>query len=266
MSDETLIADLVRAGVSDDLIGRVARLILSRARHVTSRDKIAERREKDKVRQQKRRQKIKETKGLAKANDVATVPSLSRDGHVTGVSERCKLKNLSVLSSLVETKKDQQVRTEYVDGQKSKRGARILPDWRPSQSVVEWCRRLGVVGAQFEIFLEEFIDYWIAVPGQRGCKLNWDATFRNRVRQKVPANAARALPAVNEPAFKQPPPEFLERERQRNAAKATSVRSDATVGRNGKGHEGELPLQGGGLLRPEVGGAPGDAPHGHQRK
>jgi hypothetical protein len=188
MSDETLIADLVRSGVSDDLVGRVARLILSRDRHVTSRDKIDERRQKDNARQQKRRQKIKETKALAKANDVATAPYVSRDGHVTGISAPNNTFLLE-LSSSVETKKDQQVRTEYVDGQKPKRGNRIPPDWRPSPSLIDWCRTVGVIGAQLETFIEEFVDYWIAIPGQRGCKmgvLGWDATFRNRVRQKVP--------------------------------------------------------------------------------
>lgn len=28
----------------------------------------------------------------------------------------------------------------------------------------------------------EFVDYWIGVPGSRGLKLNWLATWRNRVR------------------------------------------------------------------------------------
>lgn len=28
----------------------------------------------------------------------------------------------------------------------------------------------------------EFVDYWISVPGSRGCKLNWASTWRNRVR------------------------------------------------------------------------------------
>lgn len=194
MSDETLIAELVQAGVSAELIGRVARLILSRDSHVTSRDKIAERREKDRVRQQKRRAKAKETKALAKANDVAIASTVSRDSHADGRIASCELKNLSCLSSLAETKKDQQVRTEYVDGKKPKRGTRIPPNWRPSAAVLEWCQRLGVTNAQLEVLIEEFIDYWIAVPGQRGTKLDWDATFRNRVRQKAPTRPTTLTP------------------------------------------------------------------------
>jgi len=30
----------------------------------------------------------------------------------------------------------------------------------------------------------EFLDYWCAVPGQRGTKLDWSATWRNRIRDK----------------------------------------------------------------------------------
>ena len=31
----------------------------------------------------------------------------------------------------------------------------------------------------------EFVDYWVAVPGQRGIKLDWEATWRNRVRAQA---------------------------------------------------------------------------------
>jgi hypothetical protein len=29
----------------------------------------------------------------------------------------------------------------------------------------------------------EFCDYWRGVPGSRGCKLDWPATYRNRLRE-----------------------------------------------------------------------------------
>ncbi len=38
-----------------------------------------------------------------------------------------------------------------------------------------------------ELF-DEFKDYWIGVPGQRGRKIDWFATWRNRVRDKKRAN------------------------------------------------------------------------------
>jgi hypothetical protein len=63
----------------------------------------------------------------------------------------------------------------------SKRGARLPDGWKPSDSVRKWAAsefpKLNLGRA-----LAEFVDYWRAIPGQRGCKLDWDATFRNRLR------------------------------------------------------------------------------------
>jgi hypothetical protein len=62
------------------------------------------------------------------------------------------------------------------------RGTRLCDDWQPSESVKVDLRakypelKLGTV-------LEEFRDYWCAIPGQRGRKVDWDRTFRNRVRE-----------------------------------------------------------------------------------
>lgn len=62
------------------------------------------------------------------------------------------------------------------------RGAPLPEDWQPSEKLKTELRaaypelKLGSV-------LEEFRDYWLGVPGQRGHKLDWDRTFRNRVRE-----------------------------------------------------------------------------------
>ena len=36
---------------------------------------------------------------------------------------------------------------------------------------------------------DKFLDYWIAIPGQRGVKLNWKATWRNWVRSATERGA-----------------------------------------------------------------------------
>ena len=48
--------------------------------------------------------------------------------------------------------------------------------------VIEWAR---VNAPDVNVFnaLGEFIDYWRGVPGARGRKLDWPATFRNRLRE-----------------------------------------------------------------------------------
>lgn len=62
-------------------------------------------------------------------------------------------------------------------GNRLERGTRITSDWQPSAKNCERCIGLGV---DREAAVIEFINYWIAVPGQKGRKLDWDATFYNR--------------------------------------------------------------------------------------
>ena len=47
----------------------------------------------------------------------------------------------------------------------------------------EFARDLGHHDSAIKTMWAEFVDYWIGVPGSRGCKVNWLATWRNRVRQ-----------------------------------------------------------------------------------
>ena len=52
------------------------------------------------------------------------------------------------------------------------RGTRLASDWKPSSELNQ---------DQFE--LARFRDYWIAQPGQKGVKTDWDATWRNWLRK-----------------------------------------------------------------------------------
>lgn len=64
----------------------------------------------------------------------------------------------------------------------TKRGTRLPEAWQPSEGVQRelWEKYPGV---NLGLILEEFRDYWCAVPGSKGLKLSWDRTFRNRVRE-----------------------------------------------------------------------------------
>jgi len=61
-----------------------------------------------------------------------------------------------------------------------KHGTRLPADWQPSEASNRFAIEHGLDPNRV---LAEFRDHWIAVPGWKGRKLNWDATFRNRVRQ-----------------------------------------------------------------------------------
>jgi hypothetical protein len=59
-----------------------------------------------------------------------------------------------------------------------------LPDgWLPSPALAAFADGLGFSGHLLDEAVAEFRDYWRAVPGARGVKLDWDATFRNRLRE-----------------------------------------------------------------------------------
>ena len=88
--------------------------------------------------------------------------------------------------------------------QKNKRGSRLTQDWFLTKSMGEWAlqERPDIDVRQVA---EQFKDYWIAQPGQKGVKLDWDATWRNWVRNTKalkanPADIGRlTVPSKNEP-------------------------------------------------------------------
>ena len=62
------------------------------------------------------------------------------------------------------------------------RGTRISPDWTPSRETVQ---TLASEHPELDTRAEhlKFIDYWQAQPGQKGVKLDWQATWRNWMRK-----------------------------------------------------------------------------------
>lgn len=74
----------------------------------------------------------------------------------------------------------------------NKRGTRMSPDWRPDASALREAAKLGIVNGWQDATLANFIDYWLGVPGAKGIKLDWNATYRNALRAE--ANARRHIP------------------------------------------------------------------------
>ena len=63
----------------------------------------------------------------------------------------------------------------------SKRGTRLDPSWSPSEIDVAYARKKGLTEQEIERGVEEFRNYWVAKPGAGALKLDWGATWRNRV-------------------------------------------------------------------------------------
>lgn len=61
------------------------------------------------------------------------------------------------------------------------KATRLSADWQPKPETIERFRiELGVDATAL---VPEFVDYWIAAPGSKGVKLDWEATFRNWIRR-----------------------------------------------------------------------------------
>ena len=65
--------------------------------------------------------------------------------------------------------------------EKHQRGSRLAQDWVLSKSMGDWATQERP-DLDVRQVAEQFKDYWVAQAGQKGVKLDWDATWRNWVR------------------------------------------------------------------------------------
>lgn len=77
---------------------------------------------------------------------------------------------------------------------KMKRGSRLDAHLKATfdsedtpQAWGEWAfaPKQGLTVEEIRFAWEEFVDYWRGVPGQKGCKLDWEGTWRNRCRVAI---------------------------------------------------------------------------------
>lgn len=75
------------------------------------------------------------------------------------------------------------------------RGTRLTADWQPGPENIAFAQSLGL--DPFAV-AEGFRDFWIAKPGAGGCKLDWNATWRNWCRRetKGPVPGRQRPPSV----------------------------------------------------------------------
>lgn len=78
---------------------------------------------------------------------------------------------------------------------KETKGTRLDPGWNPSEDDLAFARNAGLAEYQITNEVASFIDYWIGVPGAKGIKLTWSATWRNRIRMVAPRLTKRSTPA-----------------------------------------------------------------------
>lgn len=64
-----------------------------------------------------------------------------------------------------------------------KRGARLPDDWRPTDADLAAITSLLLPATELQRQMDIFRDYWRSIPGAKGRKLDWSATWRNWMRR-----------------------------------------------------------------------------------
>ena len=86
----------------------------------------------------------------------------------------------------------------------NKRGSRLPQDWFLTKAMGDWATQERP-DLDVRQVAEQFKDYWAAQAGQKGVKLDWDATWRNWIRNTKavkpnPYDVGRlTVPSKNEP-------------------------------------------------------------------
>jgi len=64
----------------------------------------------------------------------------------------------------------------------SARGTRLPDEWTPGEPGLAFASQHGLANGKVQAEFDRFRDYWLAQPGQKGVKTDWQATWRNWVR------------------------------------------------------------------------------------
>ena len=113
--------------------------------------------------------------------------------------------SLDERSTEVQPTNNQEPRTiNHKPIKENKRGSRLPQDWFLTKAMGDWATQERP-DLDVRQVAEQFKDYWVAQAGQKGVKLDWDATWRNWVRNTKavkpnPFDVGRlTVPSKNEP-------------------------------------------------------------------
>lgn len=170
MSIAALIADMVRAGVDPDIIGRTAELLSAREPVVIKDEQAERRRAADRER--------KAFRGIPRSSaDPLPAGSLSPEPPIT--------------PNPIPSKNPPK------GGQK---GSRLPSGWQPSDADRSAATAEGMPEREIDREAAKFRDFWAAKAGKDGVKADWPATWRNWVRRACETRGwAPEAPASAEP-------------------------------------------------------------------
>jgi hypothetical protein len=113
--------------------------------------------------------------------------------------------------------------TEKEEREKVRRGTRLDPNFLLPEEWCSFCVKTRPELSAFDVW-EQFRDYWIAQPGQKGVKTDWDATWRNWVRrQSAPKIAPADIARITVPGSQERDPALVKLDLDRQKAKPPSL-------------------------------------------
>lgn len=183
--------------------------------------RIADRRAKDAARKQA--QRVRDGHAESRGHDVTSCDSAGPPPHV---GERTQVVTPSLPSLRSEELKipPEKPTVSTPKGAETVRGTRLPDDWVPPAGLLA-----SEFGLSHEAYADQvaiFRDYWRAVPGAKGRKADWPATWRNWVR-RASENSARKAP------HERPHTDAKFEARQANLARAFAG-ADSAAGRSWK--------------------------------
>jgi len=96
----------------------------------------------------------------------------------------------------LETETEREKEGETKAEKKTQRGTRLPVDCLLPPDWADFCHHERPELVARKVF-DEFKDYWIAQPGQKGVKTDWDATWRNWVRRQNAPKTNSARPVID---------------------------------------------------------------------
>lgn len=82
---------------------------------------------------------------------------------------------------------------------RGERGTRLPTDWKPTAEDIQFCKTTRP-DLDPQRVADDFRDYWVAVAGAKGVKLDWPATWRGWVRKQFSEKVAVSAQAVTIPS------------------------------------------------------------------
>jgi uncharacterized protein YdaU (DUF1376 family) len=121
----------------------------------------------------------------------------SEAGRKGGAAKALKDNNAALANATVlpchSSEPEPEVRKREANASHKSKGARLSQDWILPKQWGEWALAEGWTDEDIRAQAARFRDYWVAIPGQRGVKLDWLATWRNWMRDKPKSNQLKAI-------------------------------------------------------------------------